>query len=929
MQALAGDAPLVCLVAQYQGFAAAAAATGGQHTAAQDAGLPVAGTGAGSAYRPVVTGSVLKRHGRDLTQEAAEGRLDPLIGRHDVLERTLQVLLRRTKNNPVLIGDPGVGKTAVAEGLAQLIASPSAPPGLAGRALISLDVGSLVAGTQYRGAFEERLTSLLNEVRMAAGRVLLFIDELHILMDAGRVEGGMNAANLLKPALARGELHCIGATTVEEYRRHIEQDGAFARRFQPIMVEEPTLDEALGWLLGLRGRYERHHGVRFTDGALEAAVTAAQRCIPERRLPDSAIDVIDEAAARTRLRAAAAARAAASAAPARDAAAAAGGAPGSSSLQSGSLLDGRLDGSEQARRLNEWLQATQQGPAQGAAQASLPAEAQLAGLGASATHALSCPHCGTPAVPREGSVTVTCSKCRSVFLAIPQEKLLLGASLFAQSQQQQQAYVQQTPLPARFPAAASALVQSAGEVAQQAAAGAAGAALAAASAAGAALAAADRAGAALEAAGAAAGTAAPAAGPPVVGAAEVLAVVAEASGIPAEHLSQTDWHPLAQLEARLRQRVAGQDAAVAAAVGAVRLGRLGMQGGQRPLASLLLTGPAGVGKATLCHALASTLFGSDRHLLRFNLAEYSDRASVSRLVGAPPGYVGYGDGGLLTEAVRRRPHSLVLLERIDRAHPEVLSLVIQVLESGQLQDSMGKRCDFKNAIIVLTTSPTAAPLPGGPPGVPPGGEHQPQQAQQPLGGGSAGQQEATTVLRPEAHVHPEAYASDSNSTAGSGTHSAHGAAAQCLQVEERPPAARRPAHPLRHLPAELLSRLDAVVGMQQLSGADMERVVDLQLAEMQGMLQQQGIVLQVDAAARAWLAERGRSPVSGARRLQALLREQLLLPIADAVLQRRLEEQQARGAVPGAGPDAASEGGLAVAAVRLAPEGTRLEIVVQ
>ncbi|EFN53395.1 hypothetical protein CHLNCDRAFT_6558, partial [Chlorella variabilis] len=648
----------------------------------------------------------LKRHGRDLTLEAAEGRLDPLIGRHDVLERTMQVLLRRTKNNPVLIGDPGVGKTAVAEGIAQLIVSPAAPPGLAGRALIAVDVGSLVAGTQYRGAFEERLTSLLREVHMAAGRVILFIDELHMLMDAGRVEGGMNAANLLKPALARGDLHCLGATTVEEYRKHIEQDGAFARRFQPVMVEEPTPEEAVTWLRGLRGRYERYHGVRFTDAALSTAVRAAQQYIPDRRLPDSAIDVIDEAAARARLHAGAAAAAAAAAAATQAHAAAALGRSGAGVQGVAPLYSSGSGSWEENQRLMEWLSAVRQ---QSEAGPQLPAAAAAG---------------GPPAGPLHSS--------------------------------------------------SSGGVGSGGSRGS--------------------------------------------AGPLVVDSADVLSVVAEASGIPSEHLSQSDWQSLSSLEARMRLHLAGQHAAVAAVVGAVRLGRLGLQRGKRPLASLLLTGPPGVGKATLCQALACALFGSDRHLLRLNLAEYGDKASVSRLVGAPPGYVGFGDGGLLTDAIRRRPHSVVLLERVDRAHPEVLSLIVQVLESGQLQDGMGKRCDFRNALLCL----------------------------QPDAGGSR-----------------------------------LGAAPQQQQQQQQQQAA---VHPLRHLPSELLSRLDCQVSMAPLSPADMLRVVELQLAECQAALGQQGIGLRVEPDARRWLAARGLSPASGARRLQSLLREQLLLPVAEALL---------------------------------------------
>ncbi|PRW59843.1 ATP-dependent chaperone [Chlorella sorokiniana] len=788
---------------------AAAAAADQQHTAAQDAFAPPQPAG---SYRPVVSGSMLKRHGRDLTQDASDGRLDPLIGRQDVIERALQVLLRRTKNNPVLIGDPGVGKTALVEGIAQLIVSPAAPPGLRGRALIALDVGSLVAGTQYRGAFEERLTSLLNEVRMAAGRVILFIDELHMLMDAGRVEGGMNAANLLKPALARGDLHCIGATTVEEYRKHIEQDGAFARRFQPVAVEEPSPAEAVTWLHGLRGRYERYHGVRYSDAALGAAVTAAQRYLPERRLPDSAIDVMDEAAARARLRSAAAAAAAAD--WARPVAAGAGGSA-EAAVGRDPPLEAGGQSFEETRRLMEWLnsqraQQAQQAPQTSglAAGAAAQVRQQGSGLSGAATHALSCPHCGTPAAPVEGSVTVTCSRCRFTYLSIPQEKLMLGASLFSAQQQQQQL---------------------------------------------------------------------------------------------------------------------------------LRMGQAGSSGA---------AGPAGVGKSTLCTVLAEALFGSERHLLRFNLAEFSDRASVARLVGAPPGYVGYGDGGLLTEAVRRRPHSVVLLERVDRAHPEVASLITQVLETGQLVDSMGKRCSFRNTILVLTTSPTTAPLPSLADGSPSGGNSSSSSGGSSSGSsgddggsssssssastgsrrGTSGDPDVVSVL--EGHMHPEVFAGDASR--GS-THSGHSAAALCLQPEEasstasaaagaQPAApaqqAQQVQHPLRYVPAELLARLDAALSMQPLSTADMRQVLELQLAGIQADLEQQGVLLQVAAPAQQWLAARGLSPASGAQRLRPLLREQLLLPVADVLLQRRLAQRQQEG----------NEAAPLVVHVAVAADGSQLEV---
>lgn len=602
-----------------------------------------------------------------------------------MLQRALQILLRRYKNNPVFIGEPGVGKTALAEGIAQLAVSPTAPAALRGRSIIALDLGALVAGTQYRGAFEERLQGILSDVRMASGRVILFIDELHMVMDAGKVDGGMNAANLLKPMLARGELHCIGATTIEEYRKHIEADAAFARRLQPVIVEEPTPEQAVAWLQGLRDRFERHHGVVFREDVIPAAVAAAQRFIPDRRLPDSAIDLLDEAAARVQLKQWALLESAEAAAMgARGGGADAHASSGPTSPMSGTREDARQGGAssqeqqphlqppptgsrspEEMRRLLEWFGAAPQDPLPGYAGHRQTAAARREtylqqfgqGLYTRPTDAvqedpdaprqrgyggggLPCPHCGTPTPPVRGAVTISCPRCRYRFLNVPPEKLLLGASLFLQ---QQNKTAQQAELAAPAP-----LQQPAGglgsDPAQE--------------------------------------EALPTA-LPVVGVHDVMEVVAGAAGIPLDQVlsTQSNWHTLDSLEASLLSKVHGQEAAVRSVASAIRLGlALGSSGGsrRRPLASLLLTGPPGVGKGTLCRAVAETMFGTGRALVRFDLAQCVDKTAVSRLVGAPPGYVGYGDGGALTEAVRRRPHSIVVFDHVEAAHPDVVSLLRQV-----------------------------------------------------------------------------------------------------------------------------------------------------------------------------------------------------------------------------------------------------------
>jgi len=639
----------------------------------------------------------LQRYGRDLTAAAQEGLLDPLLGRDDVVQRVLQILLRRTKNNPVLIGDPGVGKTAVAEGVAQLAASPAAPPALRGRSIVSVDVGSLIAGTQYRGAFEERLQGILSDVRNSYGRIILFIDEIHMLMDAGRVEGGMNAANLLKPALARGELRCMGATTVEEFRKYIEPDAAFSRRLQPVMVEEPSAEDAIIWLEGLRGRYEQYHGVVFAEDALSTAVSACQRFVPDRRLPDGAIDLLDEAASRVQLKQAAQRAAAGieigSHHPATHEIITGahdddtkdeqqGESPQTPQWREAEILGQRGGGMEDGtRKLLEWFGAVPENPLPGFAghrqtaaarrqaylrhfghlkypagtmekkeeeeerQADFPSSAmntdpdssRVRGFGGGG---LPCPHCGTPTPSVEGATTVQCPRCAYRFLNVPPEKLMLGSSLFLELEKQQQRYGRRHQEEEEEEEKGSAVLEeSAWPVARSA----------------------PR---------------------PLVSGIDVLEVVAGAAGIPIEQVlsAQSTWRSLEELENALLRRVRGQRSAVHAVASCIRLGlALGGHGRRRrPLASLLLTGPSGVGKGTLCRALADILFGSDHAMLRFDLAQCTDKTAVSRLIGAPPGFVGFGDGGALTEALRRRPHSVVVFEHAELAHRDVMSLLRQV-----------------------------------------------------------------------------------------------------------------------------------------------------------------------------------------------------------------------------------------------------------
>lgn len=542
-------------------------------------------------------GTYLQQYGRDLTQDAEKGMLDPLVGRQDVLERVLQILLRRTKNNPCLIGDPGVGKTQIAEGVAQILVSDKCPRALKGCSLVALDVGGLVSGTQYRGTFEEKIQGLLKEVRRSQGRILLFVDEVHMLMDTGKTEGGLNAANLLKPSLARGELHMICATTVQEFRKHVETDAAFSRRLQPVMVQEPTPIECLTWLQGLRGQYEEHHCVRFTDDALTTAISAAERFVSERKLPDSAIDLLDEAASRVQLRASA------------------------SGYQ----------------KVNK-VRITSDAKAKDTAEAD----------------ALSCPHCGTvtPVLSKQ-QLQIVCPKCRYRFLPIPQEKLILGASLFLNKKEEPLEY---------------ALEESNHK------------------------------------------EGGPTPPKPVVSREDILHVAAAASGLPLDKVETvlSESKALHQLSLDLNKRLVGQENALKDAVNSLRLGTMLASTGtrKRPISIMMFQGNLGVGKRTVGKIISESLFGSDTAFISFDMSQYNDRTATSKLIGAAPGFIGYGDGGALTEAVRRNPHTVVFLENIERGHVDVVALIRQIAHQGYIHDGMGQKIDFRNTIVIMTTNTT-------------------------------------------------------------------------------------------------------------------------------------------------------------------------------------------------------------------------------
>ena len=554
----------------------------------------------------------LKKYTRDFTEEARKGKLDPVIGRDEEIRRTIQVLARRTKNNPVLIGEPGVGKTAIVEGLAQRIIKGDVPDTLKDRRLLSLDLGALLAGAKYRGEFEERLKAVLQEVT-AAGDVILFIDELHTLVGAGKAEGAMDASNMLKPALARGELHCIGATTLDEYRKNIEKDAALARRFQPVFVDEPTVEETISILRGLKEKYEVHHGIRITDSAIVAAATLSHRYITDRFLPDKAIDLVDEAASRLRIEA-------------------------ESKPEAIDELDRRII---QLKIEREALKKERD-------EASKERLKRV-----------------------EQEITELESRCSDLMARWRAEKEKLGAVQKLKEQlDQARSELEIAQRRGDLQRAGELLYSVIPELERKLA-------------------------------------ETPAQGQMLkqeVTAKEIAEVVSRWTGIPVDRMLEGEREKLLQMEDKLRQRVVGQEEAIAAVANAVRRARAGLQDPHRPIGSFLFLGPTGVGKTELCKALAEFLFDDEHAMVRIDMSEYMEKHAVARLIGAPPGYVGYEEGGSLTEAVRRRPYQVILFDEVEKAHSDVFNILLQVLDDGRLTDGQGHTVDFRNTIIVLTSN---------------------------------------------------------------------------------------------------------------------------------------------------------------------------------------------------------------------------------